>query len=233
MAPTTEAAVDVAAEIVVDRLRGAIEARGRAGWVLAGGSTPRPLHRRLATMVDALDWRLVDVYWGDERLVPYADPHSNFGNARRDLLDPLEIDPHRRFPIAVEPSAAAAADAYEPIVAAALAHGPFDVVSLGVGADGHTASIFEPEPASGADGRLVRATHAPVAPHPRVTLTTAALTRARCVLFLACGPSKAEVIGRVLDGDDRLPAAGIAGDEATIWCLDAAAAASCRRAEAG
>jgi 6-phosphogluconolactonase len=207
------------AALVAARLTEAIAARGRASLVLSGGSTPQPLHRALTGC--AVDWAAVHVYFGDERCVPPDDPASNYRMAREALLDRLPAPPAAVHRIAGELNPAAAASAYGERIAAAE---PLDVLMLGMGDDGHTASLFPdtPEPPSGA---LVITTTSPAGPRHRVTLTYAAIQSARVVLLLVSGAAKAarlaEVHAQLRAGRPVLPAARIGP---ATWLVDEAAA---------
>ncbi|HEX2254601.1 MAG TPA: 6-phosphogluconolactonase [Thermoanaerobaculia bacterium] len=257
--PTPEALANAAAAMVAGILREAIAARGRASLVLAGGSTPRPVYRRLAgrgpgdvsagtslpgdgrrgggagadgsaATFFAVDWRRVEVFYGDERAVPPDDPASNHRMARETLLDHVPVPGEAVHRVRGELGPEEAAAAYERELVAALGEAPrFDLVLLGLGGDGHTASLF-PGDVAGEDrvppGRLVAAATAPVVPRQRVTLTYRALAAARSVLFLVEGAGKAAMVARVLSGDLALPATRVrpaAGEP--LWFLDAAAAA--------
>jgi 6-phosphogluconolactonase len=206
-----------AAALVVAELQAAIARRGRATLALSGGSTPQAMHRCLATA--ALDWRRVTVYFGDERCVAPDHPASNHRMARESLLDQVPAEVHR---IEGERPPAEAAERYADLIAPAL---PLDVVMLGMGDDGHTASLFPgaPEPRPGA---LVVAATAPVAPRDRVTLTYDALAASAVRVLLVAGAAKAdrlaEVYQQAVAGRPTLPAARAS---ATIWAVDHAAAA--------
>lgn len=216
-----DALAEGAAAFVAARLEDAIARRGRASLALSGGGTPRAMHLRLAPR--ALDWARVDVYYGDERCVPPDDPASNHRMARESLLDHVPARAHR---IEGERPPADAAARYADAIATAL---PLDVVILGMGEDGHTASLF-PDSAEPPAGALAVATRSPVAPHDRVTLTYAALAAAGARVLLVSGAAKAarlaEVHAQLTDGRPTLPAAR-AG--ATLWMIDAAAAAQLPR----
>jgi 6-phosphogluconolactonase len=221
----------IAAPIVVEILATAIRRRGVARWVLAGGRTPMALYARLASShAGSVDWSRVAFYWGDERCVPPEDAESNFGRADAALLRPLGVDAAAVHRIAGEMEGAEAAAAYDRLVGDALAVGPWDLVLLGVGADGHTASVFRP-PARGGGrasslgaARAVVAT-APSSPFERVTLTLAVLSRSRRVLFLVRGADKAAAVAAIRRGDPSLAASHVrpTGGRVT-WCIDRSAA---------
>ena len=183
---------------------------------LSGGGTARRAYEHLA---DAdVSWSEVEVYFGDERWVPVDDPESNEGMARAVILDHVA-------PAAVHslrdagPTIEAAADAYDVRVAAAP---PIDLVHLGLGPDGHTASLFPGSAALAVQDRLVITNRDDLHPHPRLTFTFAALARSRLVVFTVAGAEKRDAFARVRAGDD-LPAARVTADR-VVWLADAAAA---------
>ena len=234
---TGEELVQAAADLMVSTLAGAIEHRGRARWVLAGGTTPLALYRRLAADPTALDWSRVEFFWGDERCVPPSAEASNFRAAREALLDPLGIAESRCRRIRGELEPVEAAARYSAAVARVLAGSAWDLVLLGLGSDGHTASLFPPRlpelpavPALPGQTRQENApwavaTRAPSPPHARVSLTLPALNRARRILFLVSGQAKAAALARVVAGDPALHASAVAPRAGTVtWCVDSDAA---------
>ena len=227
----------VAARLVT-RLVDAQAARGSASVVLTGGGMGTAVLAALAGSPsrEAVDWRRLDVWWGDERFVPSSSPERNEAAARAALLDRVPLDPARVHPIAAadqSPSAEDAAEDYARQLADAA--GPegygepvprFDVLLLGVGAEGHVASIFPESPAAH-DRRPVVAVHGcPKPPPTRVSLTFAALRSAREVWLVASGEAKARAVGLTLSGAGpvQLPAAGARGRARTLLLLDEAAA---------
>jgi 6-phosphogluconolactonase len=184
---------------------------------LSGGQTARACYERLAVDAHSLDWWKIDVYWGDERCVPHDDPDSNYLLAREALLDRVGAANATHLMRCTE-----GPDPYQ-LRLGELGH--LDVVHLGLGPDGHTASLFPGSAALDADpGRLVVMNDDPlgVNPHRRMTLTFAGIARARLVLVTVAGEEKAEALARVARGDD-VPAAHISGDR-VVWLVDAAAA---------
>lgn len=223
-----------AADRVVDTLRAAIDVRGRAWIALAGGSTPRATYEELAGRRDALDWSVVEFFWSDERVVPPDHPDSNVRMAREALLDPLGIDAARIHPPRTELGADDAATAYEiELRTRAPDDGTphFDLILLGMGDDGHTASLFP----GGAEldveeNSLVVSSTAPFDPPERVTFTLPLIDAARSVLFVVSGAAKAPALRRIFDGDRDLPAARVAPrDGELLWMVDADAADVSRR----
>jgi 6-phosphogluconolactonase len=186
---------------------------------LSGGDTARRCYERLAAeAAEQIDWWLVDVYWGDERCVPPDHPDSNERLVREALLERVGAA-NAVYPMRCEEGP----DRYQTLVGSL---GRFDLVHLGLGADGHTASLFAGSAALAADpGRLVAMSSDPTGrnPHERMTLTLAGIARARLVLVTVCGEEKREALGRVLAGDATCPAAHV-NAERVVWLADPAAA---------
>ena len=194
----------------------AIESRGRFTLVLSGGSTPRRLHEALAE--EDVSWSDVHVLFGDERCVPPDDPASNYRAAREALLDLVTAGTVRRIEGELPPEVAAAR--YEAEIAAVPR---LDLVLLGMGTDGHTASLFPGGPEL-LEARRVVASRAPVPPLNRVTLTFPPINSAREVVFLVSGEGKAEVLAEVLEGSD-LPAGRVRPEGGELlWLVDREAA---------
>lgn len=214
--------------------RTARSTRGRFRLVLSGGSTPRPLYRLLAGQgPGGLPWGEVEVFWGDERCVSPQDPESNYREARADLLDkvPVPGDHLHRIP-GEAPTAEEAALRYEEELSRSLGSETpdFDYVLLGMGKDGHTASLFPGQPLEGEPGRRTVAVPHPGQPPfvPRVSLTRTCLSSSREVGVLVTGSEKAERVAQVLrslpSGDPNLPVSQIRSAGNLTWYLDAPAA---------
>jgi len=232
-------AVSQAAAAEVVRVGGeAIAQRGCFSLVLCGGSTPRRLYEILAARWRAgLDWTKVDFFWGDERAVPPEHADSNFGMARKAMLQPLGIAEGRIHRMQGEhDDLDAAARAYvseiAQVLGAAKATG-FDLVLLGMGADGHTASLFPHTSALHEKSRSVVANHVAKLDTRRLTMTTAILNRAAAVLFVVVGDDKAVALAEILEGvadGERLPAQLIEpGGGRLQWFVDERAAARLQR----
>jgi 6-phosphogluconolactonase len=221
-----------AAEVVADRLRAALAVSERASFVLAGGSTPRALYERLAAAPwrERVQWPRVEFAWGDERCVPPDSADSNLRMARESLLDPLGVDPARIHAPRTDLSPVQAAEAYEARLRASFGDSmpQWDLMLLGMGDDGHTASLFP----GGAEldvaaDRWVVPSRAPRPPHDRISLSLPALNAARVLVFLVSGATKATTLARVLAGDSALPAARVgSGHGPVLWLVDRAAAAA-------
>jgi 6-phosphogluconolactonase len=239
--PDAAALAEAAAGQFVAAAGEAIGARGEFVVALSGGSTPRRTYERLATepLVSRVMWSRVRVWWADERCVPPDQAESNYRMARETLLDHVPVAATSVHRIHGEDDPAAAAALYEATLRALLKTpaGPprtapgarLDLVLLGLGDDGHTASLFPGSAALHEQTRWVMAAHAAVAPRWRVTLTPAVINAAAEVLFLVSGGAKAGVVRRVLDGPrtpQEIPAQAIAPSNGRVrWCVDAAAAA--------
>lgn len=235
-----------AADLFVWLGQQAITAGGRFRVALSGGSTPKVLYAMLASPAFSgqLEWPRVDLFFGDERCVPPDHPDSNFGIANESLLRPLKIAPGRVFRMRGEDSNPdQAARQYEDVIrkefgASAPASPSFDLILLGLGDDGHTASLFAGTPALEERTRLVVANLAPRGVRNRLTLTTPAINHASTVLFLVSGISKADAVHAVLDDRDRdggrVPAKLIRPVSGRlIWLLDRAAASALTVAKQG
>jgi 6-phosphogluconolactonase len=228
----------VAARLVVKT----IDAQAGRGWasvVLTGGRIAAKVLRSVKELpaADAIDWTHVDLWWGDERFLPAGHPDRNETQAREALLDALPLDPARVHamppsdgPDGDDPEAAAARYARELAAAAKpgsseLPH--FDVLMLGVGEDGHVASVFPEHPVTYETGTTAAVHNSPKPPPVRITLTMPTIRTAEEVWLIASGPDKAAPVGMAIDGTGwrQLPAAGAAGTDRTLWLLDRAAAA--------
>lgn len=240
--PTAAALTEDAAERFARAASDAVHSRGEFVVALSGGTTPRSLYARLATppYASAVPWSEVAVLWGDERCVPPDEAASNYRMARETLLDHVPMPTAHVHRIRGEDDPVAAAGAYEQTLRRVLRtpRGPpreapgarIDLVLLGLGEDGHTASLFPgaPPPAVPDNERWVIAHRVPVEPPWRITLTPVILNAAAEVLFLVSGGAKAAIVHRVLEGPLRpheLPAQLIApAGGRVLWLLDAAAA---------
>ena len=180
---------------------------------LSGGDTARACYQLLATAAN-LDWSQVEIYFGDERWVPVHDHESNEGMARLAFLD--EVDPawiHSMYGAGADPQSAA--DAYDTLVRTAP---PIDFVHLGLGPDGHTASLFPGSPMLDVEDRFVVVNEDDQHPHTRLTFTYPALAKARLVVFTVAGAGKRDALARVRAGED-LPGARVRADR-VIWLVD-------------
>ncbi len=223
-----------AAEEVVRGVRNASLRRGRCSLVLAGGSTPRGLYELLSRerYRSRLDWSRVEVYWSDERCVPHDDPQSNFRMAQRALLSRVGVRDEAVHRIPVECGAEGAAARYEEEIKRGTAEvlPRFDLVLLGMGSDGHTASLFPNTPRLLEERRLVVPTESSTPPQHRVSLTLRTLNAARRILFLVAGAEKARILARVIGSgtvaDPPLPAALVRPRHGSLlWLVDRTAAA--------
>ncbi len=243
----------VTAARLVTRLLDAQSARGSASVVLTGGGIGIALLREVrdCPAADALDWSMLDVFWGDERFVPATSPDRNERHARDALLNHVPVDDKRVFPMGylAVPTAGGdrevngpgyadvdtAAAEYSALLGARAADAgtpgaptpAFDVLLLGLGHEGHVASIFPDSPAAFATEPVVAVRDCPKPPPTRVTLTLPTIQRAREVWVVSAGEEKAEAAALALSGGvppSQIPAASALGSDRTLWLLDRAAA---------
>ena len=233
-----ELLAQAAAARLIVRLVDAQASRGYASVVLTGGRAADAIYKALrdSPARDAINWSHVDFWWGDERFLPAGHPDRNETQTRAALLDQLPLDSARVHPMPAsdgpdgdDPEAAAARYASELAAAARpgtarLPH--FDLLLLGVGEDGHVASIF-PEHPGAYETRSVSAVRgSPKPPPTRLTLTLLSLNTAEETWLIASGSGKSGAVGMALAGAGavQVPAAGVHGVERTLWLLDRAAA---------
>ena len=222
---------EAAAARIANALTKAVEARSRAAIALAGGSTPEALYERLAKTpwAEKIPWESVHVFWGDERCVAPDRTESNYRMAREALLEFVPVPSASVHRIPAEGDPAEAALTYEQTIRDVLGPEPvFDVVLLGMGDDGHTASLFPGTAAVDVTDRLTTGVFVPKLGVWRVSLTLRAINTAREVLFLVAGEGKADMVSEVLGLEApsaELPASLVNpahGD--VIWMMDEAAA---------
>ncbi|MEP7065744.1 MAG: 6-phosphogluconolactonase [Gemmatimonadota bacterium] len=241
----TNALADAAAELFADSAERAIAASGRFVVALSGGSTPRRAYERLARAPFAtrIPWTAVHVIWGDERCVAPTDADSNYRMAFEALLAHVPLPPSNVHRMHGEDDPTRAAASYETELRTLL-HTPagspstepgqrIDLALLGLGDNGHTASIFPESDATRETVRWAMAESVDASPSYRITLTAPLLNAAAEVLFLVSGKTKTEMLTRVLDGPRRpgeLPAQLIAPTNGRLrWLVDVAAAARLQR----
>lgn len=218
-----------ALKLTLAEIKLAIAQRGRCTIALAGGSTPKPLYEQLATQ--DLPWQNIHIFWGDERYVPISDPQSNAGMAAKAWLNHVAIPPENIHPMptqAADPTEAA--QLYDQQLHSFFGADPeniprFDIVLLGLGPDGHTASLFPHTAALQVCDRNV--TVGCKDDQPRITLTVPAINQARCILFLVTGANKQDALTQIFAENadaEKFPARLIHPTNGTIsWLLDAAA----------
>jgi len=234
--PSREALADEAARQFETAANAAIESGGAFRVALSGGSTPRAVHERLtrAPFRRAIDWGRVHFFFGDERCVSPDSERSNYRMARETLFEPLRIRPDRVFRIKGEAPPKEAAAEYARVLEAGLPRErgwpTFDFVFLGLGADGHTASLFPGSRALDEKNAPVAANWVPKLREWRLTATYPLLNAARRVVFLAAGPEKREPATAILKrrpGSRDLPAARVRPGRGTVlWLLDEEAGGS-------
>lgn len=231
--PDADALAQAAAHRFVEIAREEIARHGRFTVALSGGSTPRALYRLLAQEPEAIDWARVHVFWGDERTVPPDHEQSNYRMAREALLDHVPIPRDQIHRIEAERDPAEAAARYAATLADVFGLEPgampvFDLVLLGVGTDGHTASLFPGTRAVQVQDTPVVENEVPQLNTVRITLTVPVITQAANILVLAAGADKAPAIRRALEAPyapEQTPAQVIRSARGNVvWLLDAEAA---------
>lgn len=237
--PDTNTLSQQAAQFIVRLANESIVTRGRFSIALSGGSTPKVLYGLLGSEPyrDQIDWSKVDIFWSDERCVPPDSADSNYRMAREVLLSRVPLSPQQvhRMP-ADQPDRDAAAQAYTHEMRQSFGTGDiphFDLIQLGMGPEGHTASLFPHQSSLHEQQRLVMYVNVPKPPPPRLTFTPPILNAARHVLFLVTGAEKADAVQAVLEGDynpEEYPAQIVRPASGEIvWMLDEAAAGKLKR----
>lgn len=226
--------LDSMSRAAADQLAMAASHAATCHVALSGGSTPKPLFQLLAERGRSfLPWERVELWWSDERCVPPDHPDSNYGMTYKTLVKPLGIDPEHVHRMLGELDPDAAAEHYQNALIRRLGEPPaFDLVLLGMGLDGHIASLFPGTTATRETARYVVANRIdaalPAGLPTRLTLTYPAINAAKRVRFLVSGSEKAEMLAAVLEGPpDRYPAQRIAARD-VAWFVDDAAAAQLR-----
>lgn len=212
----------------------AITGQGRFSVALSGGKTPVGPYGEIARIGRVIDWKKVHVFLVDERFVPYDDERSNYGMIKKSLLDSIPIPSANVHPVATEGDPLRSAEKYESELRGFFAGSRgvpvLDMVVLGMGEDGHTASLFPGKPYSVDDGHLVRAVGPDKEGLSRITLTLPVINRGRLVLFLVTGAAKARTVVRVVEeSDPALPASLVRPvDGKPLFLLDREAASMLR-----
>ena len=214
-----------AAQAVAAAIDDAVSRHGRCSIALAGGTTPRPIYRLLASQFkEQIPWTDVHVFWGDERFVPAGDPRRNETMVREALLDHVPCPTSNVHAVPAASTASDAAAQYEAVLRQYFANAwpRFDLVLLGLGEDAHTASLFPRSAALRENTRWVVEVTVPAEPPVRVTLTLPVFNHAALTYFVVTGSNKAPALRLVLDGADpeRYPAAGIRPAGGAIWWVD-------------
>ncbi|HXF99458.1 MAG TPA: 6-phosphogluconolactonase [Bacteroidota bacterium] len=232
--PSLQAFREAAAKAIVQELRASVEARGTASLVLSGGSTPEAIYRMLAAepLRFQIDWSHLHLFWSDERCVPPDHAESNFRMVREALLRyvPIPQEHVHRIETEYEPETAARryAETLRTVFSVKAPQIPqVDLVLLGLGEDGHTASLFPHTPILNEHERLVSAVFVPTLQAYRISLTLPVLNNARCVMFLVAGASKARILSEVIEApEDKYPAQLVRPIKGRLqWIVDADAGA--------
>jgi 6-phosphogluconolactonase len=212
--------------------RQAIAERGRFTIALSGGKTPRSLYEILAKEYSiAIDWSRVHLFWSDERNVPHSDQESNFRLVKESLLDPTDIplENVHAAPILMSDTAEVVAARYSAVLQESFGQQipEFDLILLGLGKDGHTASLFPGMTEDAMTKGFVIATQSPVAPIERISMTLFVINNARNVFFLVSGEEKKQILKSVLadegNAETKYPAARVHPRGQLVWFVDEAA----------
>jgi 6-phosphogluconolactonase len=229
--PDADSLARTAAERFIALAKAALAERGRFRVALSGGSTPLPTYELLAREPFAaqVDWEQVHFFWGDERCVPPDHPESNYRAARAALLDEIAVSPQNIHPIPCQHRPTRAARLYQEELETSLGpRGAFDLILLGMGTDGHTASLFPDTTALAEQKRWVTDNYTKKLKAWRVTLTLPAINRARQIIFMVSGATKASTLARVWAGEP-LPAGMVQPASGRLtWLIDQAAASDLR-----
>ncbi|GIE97001.1 6-phosphogluconolactonase [Paractinoplanes rishiriensis] len=232
--PDADVLAATVASRLVSKIVDAQAERGTAGIVLTGGRIAAKVLRTVKDLptAAAIDWSHVDLWWGDERFLPAGHADRNETQARAALLDELPLDRARVHPMPAtdgpdgDDATAAAARYAEELKIGGADLPPIDVLMLGVGEDGHVASLFPEHPVlNDTSGTTAAVFDSPKPPPTRITLTMPTIQSADEVWLIAAGPDKTDSVGAALNGDKALPAAHAVGRTRTYWLLDQAAAA--------
>jgi len=234
--PTLEDLSRVAAEYICQVAQGAVKERGVFTFVLSGGTTPRLLYEKLAKepFASRVDWQHTHLFWGDERCVPSDNPDSNFSLAFQTLISRVNVPPANihRIPATTGPAEAVAKE-YEKALReffqpaaetdSSTSFPSFDLILLGMGVDGHTASLFPGDAALEERTSWVEAVEGRSAspPVPRITLTFPVINEAKCVLFLVSGSNKLKVLQEILKNPHTAtyPAARVQPSGKLLWFI--------------
>jgi 6-phosphogluconolactonase len=237
---STQEVTERLADFFAQKVNAAIADSNECAVVLSGGNSPQRLYERLATEPyrSSIDWGRISFFLGDERYVPFDDPASNGIMAKRTLFDPLRIDPSRIFYMRTHLKPDEAARDYSKRIKSYFKERPicFDLVLLGLGDDGHTASLFPHNSVLHEQKALVSAVFVEKLQAYRITMTAAVINEAHTIAFLVLGESKAHAVKEIIDGNantEAFPAKLIAPEEGEVeWFLDEEAAGLLDKAKA-
>ena len=230
---TPEALSTFAAGLLCSRAKQANETRGQFSLAVSGGSTPRPMHRLLAKspFFQEIPWHKSHIFWVDERCVPHTNPNSNYGAARKDFIDRVFKAGAKIHPMPVHMDPAKAAACYEKEIREFFkTHSGsiprLDLIVLGMGTDGHTASLLPGQSVLFEKKRLISAVKGGEPNLQRLTMTYPLLNQAKEVVFLVSGEKKGHILKRILEKKDTtMPASGVAPESGKLtWLLDGKAA---------
>lgn len=223
-----DTAIQFAAKHWIECARTAIEKKGRFAVALSGGGTPKPIFKLLSSAYrTALDWSKVWLFWSDERAVDPTHADSNYGAAMTSGFQSLPIPSHQIFRMKAESNIESEALAYEQTIQHFLGKDLFDLVMLGIGEDGHTASLFPDTAALDVSNRLVAANYLPKQSAWRMTLTFDCINQSHLAVFYVFGASKSEIVKKILESPlpSPWPSSRIGtSQKKSLWILDRSAA---------
>ncbi len=220
--------LDYSARHLLDSAKEAIKEKSAFYIALSGGSTPKAIYERLASKQDALDWSKVFIFWSDERSVGPTHPDSNYAMAMKAGIGSLPIPPGQIFRMAAEENIEESAKEYEQIIKDTLKDRPFDYIMLGMGEDGHTASLFPNTKGLEETDRLIIPNFIPQKSTWRMTMTFPCINASRQAVFYVLGANKKEMLEQVMVktkdtfpcqyvGTKQHPSLWIADEEAASW----------------
>lgn len=214
--------VEFAKNFFLESARKAISANGSFSVALSGGSTPKALYGKLKDCKEEIDWSKVLIFFSDERTVAPTDNDSNYHMAMTSGFEELPIPQENIFRIEGENDPKKGAKKYEKAIKTHIKHQSFDLILLGMGDDGHTASLFPGTKALHEKSRLVVENNVPQKNTVRITFTYPLLKKAKNIMFLAVGEGKAKMVEKVLnDGSGTYPSGNVSSDHSKVlWILD-------------
>ncbi len=219
------ALAEAAALAIAQQAKSATRERGRFTLVLSGGSTPKPIYELLANE-SSIDWQHIHLFWGDERFVPHDDPQSNYRMAKESLIDKIAIPRENIHPVPIMADPTDSANAYANELRSFFKSDipKFDLILLGLGEDGHTASLFPGPEFNPSENRVVISTHSPKPPIDRISLSLSIINEARNVFFLVSGKDKKGILKAVVadseNSKSEYPAAYVKPRGELVWFVD-------------
>ena len=234
--PDEQTLATVSANLIINMARAAVKDHGRFVMALSGGHSPEGLYKKLSELPfrDDMPWDKTFIFWGDERYVPTDDPQNNAGQARQLLLNNVDISSAHVFPIPYLDTPELSAKQYEKTISAFFGNAApcFDLILLGLGENGHTASLF-PGSTALKDKRLIAEVFVEELNLYRITMTSHLINQACNIIFLVMGEEKADIVEKVIEGNyapEKFPAQLIHPEKGNIyWLTDTAAVSSLKK----